>query len=421
MHMANLDLDHNPPPFWKMFGFFFRYLKQEKLYYQITLLAAANVLLSIPSLILMLLISALLFLASYKLAFEVLHKVSSGQLEYDDYGSYEIDDKIGFKAITMAVLQLIIFIFIYRRDPPTGTALLIITTGVTPAFLMMLSKTQSIGASFNPMNLHAVMSRIGFEYYLLLAFFLLCAAANLAFKYYTAELLSGVIGDVISAWVLYFLLVFTFLVIGYVMYRHADELGQDTVDTEIVQTVSPDQEDPIKIRIKSLINNNKPAEAIAIINDLKHDDGRIDLDSYLSQAENMLIIKNRQRPAEKLAALVNEKQYKPAITMIQDYLADGHFIKPEQAQTISQLIRYAFDNNQHKVVLQLTRDFDKRYPLEHEQIVDNFFMVAKIYYQFKKTEQAEKLLSSLVKKYSQTTNTKAVSSYLKGIQKLKGA
>ena len=29
--MSDLDLSNNPPPFWKMFGFFFRYLKQEKL------------------------------------------------------------------------------------------------------------------------------------------------------------------------------------------------------------------------------------------------------------------------------------------------------------------------------------------------------------------------------------------------------
>lgn len=419
--MTDFDLSNNPPPFWKMFGFFFRYLKQEKLYYQITLLAAANVLLSIPSLILIILIGALLFLASYKLAFEVLHKVSSGQLEYDDHGSYEMDDKIGFKAITMAILQLIIFIFVYRRDPPTGTALLIITTGVTPAFLMMLSKTQNLVASFNPINLHLVMARIGFEYYILLAFFLLCAVANLAFKYYTADILTGVIGDVISAWVLYFLLVFTFLVIGYVMYRHADELGQDTVDTEIIKTTSPDQEDPIKIRIKNLINENKPADAIAIINELKQEDRRTDLDGYLSQAENMLVIEKRQRPADKLQKLVNDKQFKTAIIMIQEYLVDGHFIKPEKASTISQLIRYAFDSNQFKVVLQLTRDFDKRYPLEHEQIVDNFFLAAKIYYQHKKTEQAEKLLTSLIKKYSTSTDTSAVSSYLKGIQKLKGA
>ncbi len=417
--MTDLFLDQNPPPFWKMFGFFFRYLKQEKLYYQITLLAAANVLLSIPSIILTLLIGAMLFLASYKLAFEVLHTVSSGQLEYDDHGSFHIDDKIGFKAMSMAVLQILIVIFVYRKDPAMGMSLLIITTGVTPAFLMMLSKTQNIMASFNPLNLHAVMSRIGYEYYILLAFFLLCGAANFAFRYYTAGLLPGFVGDVLTAWVLYFLLVFTFLVIGYVMYRHADELGHDTVDTETIETLSPDDEDPIKIRVMDLIKQNKASDAIAIIHEMKKEDGRTDLDGYLSQAENMMVLQNRQRPADKLQQLVDDKKFQAAITMIKEYLADGHFIKPEQAATFSLLIRHAFEKNQFKEMILLSRDFDKRYPLEHEQIVDNYFLVAKIYYQHKKVEQAEKLLKTLLKKYATSVNTQAVSSYLKGIHKFK--
>ena len=178
IHMSDLDLSNNPPPFWKMFGFFFRYLKQEKLYYQITLLAFANILLLIPSIIIAILVGAMLFLASYKLAFEVLHTVSSGRLVYADSGSYEIDDKIGFKAIVMAVLQLLIYLFIYRYDPPVGLALLILTTVATPAYLMMLSKTQDIWSSLNPIRLMTVMTRIGFEYGVLLVFFLLCAAFN---------------------------------------------------------------------------------------------------------------------------------------------------------------------------------------------------------------------------------------------------
>ena len=120
------QIGDNPPPFWKQFGFFFAYLKQEKLYYQITLLAFANILLLIPSIIIVIFVGAMLFLASYKLAFEVLHTVSSGQFTYADGRSYEIDDKIGFKAIAMAILQLLIFLFIYRNDPPVGLALLIL-------------------------------------------------------------------------------------------------------------------------------------------------------------------------------------------------------------------------------------------------------------------------------------------------------
>ncbi|VAW46936.1 hypothetical protein MNBD_GAMMA02-1219 [hydrothermal vent metagenome] len=415
----NVDFSDNPPPFWRQFGFFFGYLKQEKLYYQITLLAFANILLLIPSIIIAILVGAMLFLASYKLAFEVLHTVSSGRLIYADSGSYEIDDKIGFKAIVMAVLQLLIYLFIYRYDPPVGLALLIFTTVATPAYLMMLSKTQDIWSSLNPISLMTVMTRIGFEYGVLLVFFLLCAAFNLVFRYYTADLMPGIISDVVSAWVLYFLLVFTFLVIGYVMYRHADELGHDTVDTEVAEAQPVIQTDPIKERIKLLIAEQKPQEAIAIIKDLQQSEPRTDLSGYLSEAENLLLLENRRRPVDQLQKLVDEKQFKKAIAMMQSYIADGHFIKPQQASTLSQLIRYAFDNNQSKTVLQLCQRFDQHYPQEHQQIVDNFFLVAKIQYQYKKIDQAEKLLTSLLNKYGNSANTEAVNSYLIGIQKLR--
>ena len=409
----------NTPPFWRKLGFFLTYMKQEKLYYQITLLAFANVLTFIPIVIIPLLIAALLFLASYKLAFEVLHAVSSGQFTYADARSHEIDDKIGFKAMVMAIIQIVIFLFIYRSDPATGLALLILTTAATPAYLMMLSKTQSVITSLNPMNLVTVMTRIGFEYWMLLIFFLLCGAANLGFRYLMTDALPGIIGSVLTAWILYFLLAYTFAVIGYVMYRHADELGQETVDTELHESKSVEQVDPIKDRVKSLIAANKGQEAAAIIKQLKADDGRTDLDAYLSQAENLSLHDQRQRPADKLQQLINDKQYKEAVNIVFEYLEDGHFIKPKLASDMSQLIQYCFEKNQFKQVIKLTRQFDQRYPESHQQIVDNFFLVAKIYYQNKKVEQAEKLLSSLLNTYQNTANTQAVKSYLIGIKKIR--
>jgi len=417
--MKHFETNSNPPPFWRQFGFFFRYLKQEKLYYQITLLAFANILLFIPSLIIYILVWSMLFLTSYKLAFEVLHTVSMGQFEFGDLKTYEIDDKIGFKAMSMGVIQLLIFFFVLRNDPATGIALLLLTLIATPAFLMMLCKTQSVLASLNPLNLITVISRIGLHYLWLLVFFILCAVINLLLARYLNQLIPSFIGDIFTAWVLYFFLVFTFLVIGYVMYYKADELGYDTIDTEVIETIKEQPNDPIKERIIYLIENKKPKEAIAVIEDLKAEEQRTDLDAYLSKAKQQLIEHNRQRPADQLQLMVDAKQYKAAIEMMLTYLEDGHFIKPKNVNTLSQLIHYAFETNQFGVVIKLCRDIDKRYPLEHQAIVDNYFLVAKIYYQQKKTEQAEKLLQALVNKYNTFAKTQSVSSYLKGIKKLK--
>ncbi len=51
------------------------------------------------------------------------------------------------------------------------------------------------------------------------------------------------------------------------------------------------------------------------------------------------------------------------------------------------MIEQAFSKNQFKAVLKLCRDFDNKYPLEHEQIVSNMFLVAKIHCQNKRIDQ----------------------------------
>lgn len=108
-----------------------------------------------------------------------------------------------------------------------------------------------------------------------------------------------------------------------------------------------------------------------------------------------------------------------AIELVDEYLNDGHFLKTKNASSYTELINYAYEKNLFRKVLQLMRDFDKRYPLEHELIVSNYFLVAKILYQNNKHQKAEKLLTNLIKKYSHSVDTNQISSYLKGIQKVK--
>ncbi|WP_223786657.1 hypothetical protein [Marinicella meishanensis] len=134
----------------------------------------------------------------------------------------------------------------------------------------------------------------------------------------------------IVAWVLYFLLVLTFLVIGYVMYRHADELGHDTVDTETVADQTSHPEDPIKDRVIELIAANQAKEAIDIIEEMQAEEGRHDLDPYWAQAQSMVVSQGRQRPADQLQALVAEGRFKAAMDMYDSYVDDGHSLKPQR-------------------------------------------------------------------------------------------
>ena len=79
--MSSTRIYTDTPPFWRRFGFFFHYIRQEKLFFQVTLLAFLNLLLVIPSFIIQIMIQISLFLASYKLAFEVLNNLSRGEFK----------------------------------------------------------------------------------------------------------------------------------------------------------------------------------------------------------------------------------------------------------------------------------------------------------------------------------------------------
>ena len=136
------------------------------------------------------------------------------------------------------------------------------------------------------------------------------------------------------------------LVIGYVMYRHADDLGQDTIDTIQVKPVPGGHQDPIKDRIKDLMSQHKYQEVIGIVRELEAEGERQDLHTYQQQAQQALTKQHRQRPEDRLVQLIQEADMRAALAMALSYIDDGHHIKPLDPKPISQLIRFAFGNNQ---------------------------------------------------------------------------
>ena len=404
------------PPFWTRLGFFVRYIYQERLYHQIVLLALANMMLIIPSFIIHFMVSALLFLTIYKLAFEVLYTVSMGELSYHDRSTFDLPDNIGFLAMAMPILQLLIYLFLYRYDPGSGLVLLIFTLVATPAYLMLLSQTQNVWTALNPLDLISVMTRVGFEYILLAVFFIALGMFNMWLRTMTGEWLPGITGVVLSALVFYFLIVYGFVAIGYVMYRHADTLGHETIDTETIDTQSPAQIDPMVNRIKNLLQQKQAQQVIDIIEDLSDHQSRPDLWAYREQAKALLKEQQRHSPAEQLSNWVSQGEMKRALSLYKSYLEDGHHIKPLDPEPINQLIGYARDRHDNQMVIKMVKGYDQRYPMEHQSIVDHFFLVAKIQCENKKFKPAANLLESVIKKYHHTARTRALSSYLKGIR-----
>ncbi|MCX7545253.1 hypothetical protein [Marinicella gelatinilytica] len=418
--MSATRIYSDTPPFWRRFGFFFNYIRQEKLFFQITLLASFNLLLAIPSLIIQLLVQITLFLASYKLAFEVLSSMSRGEFQYRDSFAFHVTELIGFKALGMPVLQLLLFIFVFRYDPTTGAALLLLTTILTPAFLMILAESQSLISALNPLTQIQIATRIGGEYVVLTLFFVLLSAINLLFRYFFNGLLPPLIEVVLVAWVLYFLLVFSFTVIGYVMYRHADSIGHETMDNvEDRQSSKPNKHsdyDPIKQRIEDLLAVGDGQQALKIIKEVSEHEQRHDLDRYRLNAQHLAKQQQKTEPAEHLAQLVAAKRYREAMIYIKKYHSDGHLIKAKNVVTIQELITYNAHNNNHEWVIRFYKQMSRSFPKHHQDIVDAGHRTAQSLYQSNQSDRSRRLLERLIRQYQQTADVSQLKSYLIGIK-----
>jgi len=418
--MSTTHIYNDTPPFWRRFGFFFAYIRQEKLFFQVTLLALLNLLLAVPSFIIQITVQISLFLASYKLAFEVLSSMSRGEFQYRDSFAYHVTELIGFKALGMPVLQLLLFIFVFRYDPLTGASLLLLTTILTPAFLMVLAESQSLINALNPLTQIQVATRIGGEYALLTVFFVLISGLNLLIRYVLNGVLPALIEVVLLAWLLYFLLVFSFSVIGYVMYRHAHHLGHETMDNledrQSAKSNTASNHDPIKQRIEDLLAAGDGQQALSVINEISESEQRDDLNRYRLDAQQLAKRQQAVSPAERLHELVKIKQYRQAMQLFNEHHANGHLIRPTYVSDVNPLIRYNLQNNNHDWVVRLYKLTARNFPKYHQDIVDAGHIAAQSLYQLNQTDKARRLLQRLIRQYQQTANTNQLKSYLIGIK-----
>lgn len=397
--------------------FFINYMGSQKLFFLITALAAANILLILPSAILGYLIAALLFLAAYKVAFEVMVDVADGHFVYRDKYSFGFSETIGFKAMAMPILQLIIFITLSRANPALATALILVLAFMTPAYLMLLAQTDHVISAMNPIDWVEIVQRLGLDYWLLVICWAVLGGLNMVLQFVLVDVMPLWLENIVTSFILYYLLVFSFLVMGYVIYHNAHELDHtphDTEDTRTKQDLAAD--DPIKQRIESLLAEGDADSAMAIIKEMEKE-GRDDLGVLAHQARDALQIGQRTSPKARLSELLAQRQFDEALKLWQSYHEDGHRLTPEPA-AMKSLIIHCHEKKKHPAMMTLINGLDKQYPNEPQLVVDAFYLAAQVLYQNNKQAQAAKILQTILTRYKDRADVSAPSSYYKGLEKM---
>ena len=408
-------LEINPSelkPFWHYLPAFTAYLKQEKLYFLLLTLSITAIHQVLSIIFITMIINMLLYLALYKIAFDILRTTATGQADYEVATHINISDYVGFKALLLPFLTIIIFMLIYRTDPALGVAFLIIMLIIMPASYMLMAENGSLTEALNPHSILIIIKRIGFEYYMLALLHLAATMLPLLVAYFLSGKLVGWAEYVLFAMIYNFSVAWYFHVMGFVLYRHAEALG---FNQDVMPQTQLFPEDPIKDRIEQLLEEQQPEQALQAIEELEIHEGRTDLAYLKSQAQEQILLKSNRSIDDRITELIEQNQLLDALKAIAEMQQQGQQFRPEKINVLAKIIQYAHAKQQFKLVGHLIKGLDRAYPQEHQSIVDHYYMLAKILYDQGKTGKAITLLNRTVERYQNTAKVSGLKSYLRGI------
>ncbi|WP_395373936.1 hypothetical protein [Marinicella sp. W31] len=398
--------------FWHYLPAFTAYLKQEKLYFLLLVLSLASLHKVFPIILITFIIDILLYLALYKIAFEVLRTTAAGEAYYEVSTHLHMSDYVGVKALLLPLLPLPLYILMYPSNPELSLVLTVIVLVIIPASYMLMSENGSLTEALNPQSIVIVIQRIGFEYFVLTLLYLLVTALPLLITYLLSDSLVNWVEYILFALIYNFSIVWVFHIMGFVLYRHAQELGFN-------QSVLPETElfpeDPIKDRIEQLLAAQQPEQALKTIEELQINEGRTDLAYLKSQAQEQILLKKNRSSDDRISELIEQDRLLDALKAIAKMQQQGQQFRPAAFETLAKIIQYAHAKQQFNLVAYLIKGLDRAYPQEHQSIVDHYYMLAKIRYEQGKTGKAITLLNRTIERYQKTAKVSALKSYLRGI------
>lgn len=397
--------------------YFLSYLQQDKLFYLLGGLAAANILALVPIPFWPLLVSVLLFLAAYKVAFELLLAVAEGDFEFRDRQDLGVGNTIGFKAFVPMLLVVLVVTLVLPNHWLLGVSLSVGILFFLPAYLMLLSQSQSVSAALNPLALVEVVVRVGLDYVLLAAVVLLLSWVRDWLEGFLLELEPQWLVMVVFYFVAYYLLAFMFVMMGYVIYSHADDLGVVLPDVEdVTGKIDLDAGDPVRQRVVELIGNQRPQEALQVVEELERE-GRGDLGVLKAQAMNLLRLESHHSAAQQWQQLIERKQWREAAEFWKS-ADDVDALVLSGPEPVARLIDWCHERHYDGLAVQLCLSLEKHYPDSEQMVVDYLFLAAKLLYQNKQVLQAVRLLERTIGRYQQRANVGALQSYLTGLHKM---
>ena len=394
----------NIAPFWTRLPQFFLYpLHVEPLLYSLLLSAATVVGMVLPLPLAFFLVQLGIWLAFIRYAYKVLDQTAQGRLHPDQYSLCHDPERNSLPYKQFAVF--LVFGMLNGLALAVGKLLygivLIFTTLVTPASVMILALSRSFRSAINPAAQIGMMRAIGWPYLGLCAFLFLLFASMETMQILLLERLSPyLLLPLLTLVAMYFMLIM-FNMMGYVIYQYHHLLGVKIDDNKAARpgkrafAQSADE-------LGQLIAEGRMEEAL----DSAYEAQRVAPDDIGAQQRYHKLLglagkeeRQLQHAGRYLGLLLQKNEGAEALKLYQAMQARDAAFAPEQPGQLLLLARAARQLREYNQALTLIKGFDKRFP-RHVDIPAVYLFAAQVLCEnLKQDAPARQILKVLLQRY----------------------
>ncbi len=348
------------------------------------------------------LIGFLIWLGSYKYAYEVLAYTAKGgtgstSLVYmantDDMAVKQL-----FLVLGMIGMVALVAVFVH---PVIAILFGMIVLISFPAAIIALAMEQRVLPALNPVLWLDLIGRIGSPYFLAVLFLLLMLISSATLKTYVLSLLPPLLSQVIFFFVSFYFLVVMFHLMGYIVYQYHEILGVKLSYAHSLEKARTADEIVLD-EVKATVQEGELPKAIALLEESFGAGGGTPAlrDEYhkllrLAGDKEKLIEHGRHYITLLLNSFDNLRR---ALQIADDCLDVDKTFQLREPEQVLPLAKLAEQFGKSQLVVKLTSGFGSQYP-DHPDTPNNDFLAAKALVNVNQEQKALDILRGLLRRY----------------------
>ncbi|RMH14154.1 MAG: hypothetical protein D6698_13085 [Gammaproteobacteria bacterium] len=417
--MRRLSTAHAIPPFWKRLPSMFRYPLNAGSMIYLSGLAIFALLTRVPIVPIVFVVVLLLPLMMMRYGFSVLQHTAMGHMKPPrlalNFHLHELALPLKLYGLMLVLSMLTTFLlFPFRVSMDVIQLISFIELQLMlPAMVVLLAVYRSFFRALNPVDIGSVISTIGLPYLALCGMLLLLSGGPGSLVYLLPGGFPAWIQTMLFVFISGYFTIVNFHLLGYVVYQFHEQLG---IKPEIEYDVRPAKTRSAKApaadgatyptlqKVRLLLKEGKQQAAMAA---LKRELSRLaEMDearAEMHQLYHRMLLETEDKEQlldharEYISRLLDQGRGKQALGVMRDCLSRDKDFRPTNPEEVHQLIRVAYQAEDHRMVVALANGFLRRFP-DYPDVIDPLLLAAKsLHHHFNQEDKASTILQFILK------------------------